>query len=42
MEMLDVKSLKPSQILADGQWSLDLLENVQDGDKKLFRKTRAW
>ena len=41
MEMLDIKSLKPTQSLEEGQRSLDLLKNVPDGDKKLFRKTRA-
>ena len=32
-----LKQLKSSQILDDCQRSLDLLEQVADGDKQLFR-----
>lgn len=35
--MVDLKQLKSIQILDDCQRSLDLLENVPDGDKQLFR-----
>ena len=41
MEVLCVKSLKPTQVLKDGQRSWDLLETLLDGNKKLFRKTTA-
>ena len=41
MEVLDVKSLKPTQSLEECQRSLDLLETALDGNKKLFRTTRA-
>ena len=34
---ISVNNLKSSQILNDCQRSLDLLENVPDGDKQLFR-----
>ena len=38
MEVLCVTSLKPTQVLKDSQRSLDLLETLPDGDKKLSVK----